>query len=83
MGASYIKGIQNEGISACVKHFACNSQELRRQTTDSVVDERALREIYLTNFEIAVKEGQPMTLMSSYNLLNGEYTNQNKHLCKQ
>ena len=81
MGASYIKGIQNEGISACVKHFACNSQELRRQTTDSVVDERALREIYLTNFEIAVKEGQPMTLMSSYNLLNGEYTNQNKHLC--
>lgn len=81
MGANYVKGIQSKGVSACVKHFACNSQELRRQTTDSVLDERALREIYLTNFEIAIKEGKPMTIMSSYNLVNGEYTNQNIHLC--
>ena len=81
MGAAYIKGMQSQGISGCVKHFACNSQELRRQTTDSVVDERALREIYLTNFEIAIKEGKPMTIMSSYNLVNGDYANQNVHLC--
>ncbi|MBO4540537.1 MAG: glycoside hydrolase family 3 C-terminal domain-containing protein, partial [Bacilli bacterium] len=80
MAAAYIKGIQAEGVSGCIKHFACNSQELRRVTCDSVLDERALREIYLTNFEIAIKESHPWTLMSSYNLVNGDYTNQNKHL---
>ena len=80
MAASYIKGIQAEGVSGCIKHFACNSQELRRTTVDSVVDERALREIYLTNFEIAVKEAKPWMIMSSYNLVNGDYTCQSKHL---
>ena len=80
-GASYVKGIQEEGVSACVKHFACNNQELRRMNVDSVVDERALREIYLTNFEIAIKEGKPWTIMSSYNPVNGEYSNQNTHIC--
>ena len=79
--ANYIKGIQSKGVSGCVKHFACNSQELRRMNVDSVVDERALREIYLTNFEIAIKEGQPWTIMSSYNLVNGDYSNQNQHIC--
>ena len=81
MAANYIKGIQAEGVSGCVKHFACNSQELRRMNVDSVVDERALREIYLTNFEIAIKEGKPWTIMSSYNPVNGDYSNQNQHLC--
>ena len=81
MAAQYVQGIQSQGISACVKHFACNSQELRRMNVDSVVDERALREIYLTNFEIAIKEGKPWTIMSSYNPVNGEYSNQNQHIC--
>lgn len=80
MAASYIKGIQENGVSACVKHFAVNSQETNRMTLNSVVDERTLREIYLTNFEIAVKEGKPLTLMSSYNLINGTYANENKKL---
>jgi len=80
MAASYVRGIQSNGISACLKHFACNNQEERRMTIDTVVDERALREIYLTGFEIAVKEGKPMTIMSSYNRLNGTYTNENPHL---
>jgi len=80
MAASYIRGIQSKGISACVKHFACNNQEINRMTLDSIVDERTLREIYLTAFEIAVKEGQTKTIMSSYNLLNGIYANENKHL---
>lgn len=80
-GAAYIQGIQSQGISGCLKHFACNSQELRRMNVDSVVDERALREIYLTNFEIAIKEGKPLTIMSSYNPVNGDYSNQNQHIC--
>ena len=58
MAAAYIRGIQDQGIYACPKHFAVNSQELRRMSMDAVVDERALREIYLTGFEIAVKEGK-------------------------
>ena len=81
MAAQYVQGIQSEGVSACIKHFACNSQELRRMNVDSVVDERALREIYLTNFEIAIKEGKPWTIMSSYNPVNGDYSNQNQHIC--
>jgi len=80
MAASYIKGIQSNGISACVKHFACNDQEERRIVADSVIDERTLREIYLTAFEIAVKEGKTKSLMSSYNLVNGVYANENTHL---
>ncbi|MCF0228242.1 MAG: glycoside hydrolase family 3 C-terminal domain-containing protein [Parasporobacterium sp.] len=80
MAASYIKGIQSNGISACIKHFALNSQENRRMVIDSVADERTIREICLTAFEIAVKEGHTRTLMSSYNKVNGEYANENPHL---
>ena len=80
MAAAYVRGIQSEGISACPKHFAVNSQELRRMASDSVVDERTLRELYLTGFEIVVKEAHPKTLMSSYNLINGIYANENAHL---
>lgn len=78
--AGYIEGIQSNGISACVKHFACNSQELKRLSMDSVLDERTLRENYLTNFEIAVKEGKPGCIMSAYNSVNGYFANENKHL---
>lgn len=78
--AALIRGVQSNGISACVKHFAANSQELRRMSNDSVVDERTLREIYLPSFEMAVKEGGVKCVMTSYNRLNGEYTNENTHL---
>ena len=78
--AAYIRGIQENGVAACPKHFAANSQELRRMSQDSVVDERTLREIYLTAFEIAVKEGKAKSLMTSYNLVNGTYANENAHL---
>ena len=80
LAAGYIRGIQSKGVAACPKHFAVNSQETRRMASDSVVDERTLREIYLTGFEIAVKEGHPRSIMSSYNLVNGEYANENQHL---
>ncbi|WP_026516421.1 glycoside hydrolase family 3 C-terminal domain-containing protein [Butyrivibrio sp. MC2021] len=80
MAASYVKGIQSKGVYACPKHFAVNSQELRRMAMNSVVDERTLREIYLTGFEIAVKEGKAKTIMSAYNEVNGTYANENKHL---
>ena len=80
MAASYIKGIQEKGVAACPKHFAVNSQELRRMSMDSVVDERTMREIYLTGFEIAVKEGKAKAIMSSYNMVNGIYANENAHL---
>ena len=80
MAAAYIRGIQSKGPAACPKHFAVNSQELRRMSMDSVVDERTLREIYLTGFEIAVKEGHAQALMSSYNQVNGVYANENYHL---
>lgn len=78
--AALIRGVQSNGIAACVKHFAANSQETLRMTSDSVMDERTLREIYLPAFEIAVKEGHAKCLMTSYNMLNGQYTNENKHL---
>ena len=80
MAAAYVRGIQSEGIAACPKHFAVNSQELRRMASDSVLDERTLRELYLTGFEIVVKEAEPKTIMSSYNLVNGTYANENAHL---
>lgn len=80
LSASMIRGIQSKGISASVKHFAANNQEERRMAIDTIVDERTLREIYLTAFEIAIKEGKTKTIMSSYNKLNGTYTNENMHL---
>ena len=83
MAAAYVRGIQSEGIAACPKHFAANSQELRRMASDSVLDERTLRELYLTGFEIVVKESAPKTIMSSYNLVNGTYANENAHLLQE
>ena len=80
MAAGYVRGIQSNGISACIKHFACNNQEENRMTLDSVLDERTFRELYLTAFEIAVKEGKAKSIMSAYNLINGVYANENKHL---
>ena len=83
MAAAYVRGIQANGVSACPKHFAANSQELRRMASDSVMDERTLREIYLTGFEIAVKEGKAKAIMSSYNRVNGVYANENEHLLQE
>ena len=83
MAAGYIRGIQENGVSACPKHFAANNTELRRMASNSVMDERTLREIYLTNFEIAVKEGHPRSIMSSYNMVNGVYANENAHLLQE
>ena len=80
MAAAYVKGIQANGVAACPKHFAVNSQELRRMAMDSVLDERTFREIYLTGFEIAIKEGKAKSIMSSYNMINGTYANENAHL---
>lgn len=83
MAAAYVKGIQSQGTYACPKHFAVNSQELRRMAMNSVLDERTLREIYLTGFEIAVKEGKAKAIMTSYNEVNGVYANENKHLLQE
>lgn len=83
MAAAYVKGIQSQGIAACPKHFAANSQELRRMANDSVVDERTFRELYTTGFEIAVKEGKAKSIMSSYNEVNGVYANENKHMLQE
>ncbi len=83
MAASYIRGIQANGVAACPKHFAANNTELRRMASDSVVDERTLRELYLTNFEIAVREGHAKAIMSSYNQINGVYSNENPHLLQE
>ena len=83
MAAGFIRGIQENGVSACPKHFAVNNQEAHRMASDSVLDERTLREIYLTGFEIAIKEGKPKAVMSSYNMVNGTYANENTHLVKE
>jgi len=80
MAAGYVRGIQSVGVAACPKHFAVNSQELRRMASDSILDERTLRELYLTAFEIVVKEAKPKSIMSSYNKVNGVYVNENEHL---
>lgn len=83
MAAAYVRGIQSRGIAACPKHFAANSQELRRMAMNSVLDERTFREIYATGFEIAVKEGGAKALMTSYNEVNGVYANENYHLLRE
>ncbi len=71
MAAAVVRGVQETGLSACPKHFACNNQELGRKKNDSVLSERALREIYLKGFEICVKQAEPKNLMTSYNKING------------
>ncbi len=80
MAASFIAGGESNGVGTSLKHFACNSQEYKRFNSDSVMDERTLREIYLTAFEIAVKEGHPSTVMCAYNKINGEHCSDNKML---
>lgn len=80
IAVGYIKGVQSQGVSATVKHFAANNSEYDRHRTDSIIDERTLREIYLPVFEAAVKEARVGAIMDSYNLLNGEHASQNRHL---
>lgn len=80
LGAAFVNGLQSQGVGASVKHFACNNQEFEKMVTSSEVDERTLREIYLSAFERIVKKAKPWTLMCSYNLLNGSYASENEHL---
>lgn len=80
MAAAYVRGIQKKGPAACPKHFAVNSQELRRMANNSVIDERSLREIYTSAFETVIKKAKPKAIMSSYNQVNGVYANENSYL---
>lgn len=80
MAVSYIKGVQSQGVSATIKHYLGNNSEFDRHNTDSIIDERTMREIYLPTFEAAVKEAGVGAVMSSYNLTNGEHMSQNKYL---
>jgi beta-glucosidase len=83
IGAAYVRGLQSRGIGASVKHFAANNQEIERFRGNSVVDERTLREIYLSAFETIVKEAHPWTVMCSYNRINGHYASENEHLLRE
>ncbi|MFN2511085.1 MAG: beta-glucosidase [Pyrinomonadaceae bacterium] len=80
LAVEYIKGVQSQGVSATIKHFMGNNSEFDRHRTDSIIDERTMREIYFPTFEAAVKEARVGAIMSSYNLVNGEHASQNKFL---
>lgn len=80
MSASYVNGVQSQGVGACIKHFACNNQETNRLGNDAIVDQKTLREIYLKNFEITLRNCKPWMLMTSYNFLNDIHTSENAEL---
>ncbi len=83
IAAAYIRGVQSQGVAATIKHFVGNEQETNRNTINSIIDERTLREIYLKPFEIAIRDSSPWALMSSCNLLNGIHADENKFLLQE
>lgn len=80
LASEYVKGLQEQNVGACVKHFAVNNQENRRRTIDVIIDERNLREIYLKAFEMTIENSKPWSIMSAYNKVNGQYCSENTHL---
>jgi len=82
LATAFVQGVQSVGVGACPKHFVCNDSEFERHTISSEVDERTLREVYLTPFEATVRDADPWTLMSAYNRVNGVYASSNAHLLR-